>query len=121
MRRLIRLIAAHLLVAVAFSVLGFSSVSEAAAQGDAAPSALKGVHEVLDGTARKDDLGISVPIPISHPARRYPSTNDFPTGPEVGDPLPRITLRNQHGDMVDVHSRKRAGSAVVLFFRSAVW
>ena len=47
--------------------------------------------------AVEGDLGISVPIPISHPARRYPATNSFPTGPDVGEHHPDIRLFNQLG------------------------
>lgn len=82
---------------------------------------LKGVHEVMDPNAIEDDLGISVPIPISHPARRYPATDSFPSGPDVGERLPEIRLTNQLGEMIDFHARQRAGNAVVMFFRSVVW
>ena len=82
---------------------------------------LKAVHQVMDPDAIEDDLGISVPIPISHPARRYPATDNFPTGPDVGERLPDIRLSNQHGEPIDFHELQRSGSAVVLFFRSAVW
>lgn len=89
--------------------------------GAGAADDLKGVHEVMDPNAVEDDLGISVPIPISHPARRYPATDNFPTGPDVGERLPDIRLSNQLGAEIDFHARRRTGSAVVLFFRSAVW
>lgn len=82
---------------------------------------VRGLHEVLDPTSQTDDLGISVPIPISHPARRYPATEDFPTGPAVGDALPDIRLPNQQGEMADVKALAAGQSAVVIFFRSAVW
>ena len=65
-------------------------VALSVAPGAGAADDLKGVHEVLDPDAVEDDLGISVPIPISHPARRYPATNSFPTGPDVGEHHPDI-------------------------------
>ncbi len=97
------------------------------AQADIVPSEeaqhreLQGVHQVLDPNSQTDDLGISVPIPISHPARRYPATDDFPTGPAVGETLLDINLPNQHGELIDLHKREGSANAVVVFFRSAMW
>lgn len=82
---------------------------------------VRGVHEVMDPNSQTDDLGITVPIAISHPARRYPATDNFPTGPAVGEQLPNIRLANQHGEMIDLHGRQGDGNAVVVFYRSATW
>lgn len=82
---------------------------------------VKGVHQVMDPDSQTDDLGISVPISISHPARRYPADNNFPTGPAVGESLPNIKLPNQNGEMIDIKQRKGNSNAVVVFFRSASW
>ena len=40
---------------------------------------VKGAHENLPADSLKDDLGITVPVPASHPGRRYPADHDFPT------------------------------------------
>lgn len=45
----------------------------------------------------------------------------FPTGPEIGDRLPDIVAPAQSGEIVDVHSWRNGGPAVVVFYRSAVW
>ena len=82
---------------------------------------LLGVHQVLDPNSTTDDLGISVPIPISHPGRRYPANNDFPTGPDVGERLPDFTLQNQYGQMINFAQHSQNSGAIVVFFRSAVW
>ncbi len=83
--------------------------------------AVQGLHEVMNADSQVDDLGIAVPVPISHPARRYPANDDFPTGPAVGERLPEFQLPNQNGELVDFHKRQRSGNAVVVFFRSAMW
>ena len=56
-----------------------------AGAGWAEESSVKAAHENLEAGERTDDLGITVPIPASHPGRRYPASHDFPSGPEVGE------------------------------------
>lgn len=82
---------------------------------------VKGAHENLPPDALKDDLGITVPVPVSHPGRRYPADNDFPTGPAIGERLPEFELPNQDGELVDFHADRGDSKAVVVFYRSAVW
>ena len=82
---------------------------------------VKGAHENLPADSLKDDLGITVPVPASHPGRRYPADHDFPTGPAVGELLPEFELPNQDGDLVDFHAHRGDSKAVVVFYRSAVW
>ncbi len=82
---------------------------------------VRGAHENLPPDARKDDLGITVPVPTSHPGRRYPAEHDFPTGPAVGERLPGFELPNQDGELIDFHADRGASKAVVVFYRSAVW
>ena len=85
--------------------------------------AVRGAHESFDNPQNTfvDDHGLSViGLPIDFPARLYPSSADFPTGPEVGERLPEFTLLNQHGESIDFHA-DRGGQAVVVFYRSAVW
>ena len=98
------------------AILLFGSASFAAGQ-----NTVRGVHETLDPNSLTDDLGITVRIPISHPGRRYPATNDFPTGPELGEPLPDFALQNQHGELVGFSESRADSRAVVVFYRSAVW
>ena len=80
-----------------------------------------GLHEVMDPDSRTDDLGVTVPVPISHPGRRYPAFNDFPTGPDLGERLPEFTLQNQFGESVDFTAHRNNSRAVVVFYRSVVW
>ncbi|HIE83555.1 MAG TPA: hypothetical protein EYQ00_06770 [Dehalococcoidia bacterium] len=98
------------------ALLLFGSASFAAGQ-----NTVQGIHETLDPNSRTDDLGITIPIPISHPGRRYPATDDFPTGPDLGERLPDFTLQNQHGELVDFSASRADSRAVVVFYRSAVW
>ena len=82
---------------------------------------VKGAHESLPADALKDDLGITVPVPTSYPARRYPAEHDFPTGPAIGERLPEFELPNQNGELVDFHADRGDSKAIVVFYRSAVW
>ncbi len=78
-------------------------------------------HGALEPGATADDHGIDLPIPASHPARRYPASHDFPSGPGIGERLPEFSIPNQHGDMVDFHVDRDDSKSVVVFYRSAVW
>jgi len=50
-----------------------------------------------------------------------PEGDDFPTGPAVGEPLPDLTLPDQHGEPL-TFSRARDGKrSLVIFHRSARW
>lgn len=82
---------------------------------------LKAAHESMDAMSKTDDLGIFVPVPVSHPGRRYPATMEFPTGPDVGERIPEFTLLNQFGEEIDFHADRGEGKAVIVFYRSAVW
>jgi hypothetical protein len=59
--------------------------------------------------------------PPLHPARRSPTTADFPTGPAIGERLPDFKLPNQRGEEIDFHADRAGHKAAVLFQRSAVW
>ena len=83
--------------------------------------ALKPAHEALEPGTNTDDLGITIPIPASHPARRYPASQEFPTGPEIGERLPVLSLPNQDGRVVDYHADRGDSKSIVVFYRSAVW
>ena len=82
---------------------------------------VKAAHENLPADSLKDDLGITVPVPASHPGRRYPAEHDFPTGPAIGERLPEFELPNQDGEPVDFHADRGDSKAIVVFYRSAVW
>lgn len=110
--------AAAALVCAALVLVPAASVPVAAQQ-----PRVRGAHEIArDPKAVTDDLDLSVPgTPIDHPARVYPATDDFPTGPSVGERLPDFTLVNQHGERVAFHASRGRGKAIVSFQRSAVW
>ncbi len=59
--------------------------------------------------------------PETPPARRYPATPHFPTGPSLGAPFPEVKLADQHGDEVDLHAARGGRRAVIVFHRSAQW
>jgi hypothetical protein len=82
---------------------------------------VRAAHENLEPGTETDDLGITVPIPASYPARRYPASQEFPTGPEIGERLPIFSLPNQHGRMVDYHTDRGDSKSIIVFYRSAVW
>ncbi len=78
-------------------------------------------HDGLEPGTQTDDLGITIPLPASHPGRRYPASAEFPTGPEVGERLPEFSLPNQDGRIVDYHADRADSKSIVVFYRSAVW
>ena len=83
---------------------------------------VRGAHEGMAADERTDDLGITVPMaPVSFPARRYPASHEFPTGPEVGERLPEFTLPNQNGEAIDFHQNRGDSKAIIVFYRSVVW
>lgn len=89
-----------------------------------AAGAVRGAHEAVrdPGKTFTDDLDLTVPdIPIDHPARVYPATDDFPTGPDLGERFPDFALSNQRREQIDFHRDRAGRKAVVAFIRSAVW
>jgi hypothetical protein len=85
------------------------------------PDPIKPAHENLEPGTMTDDVGVTIGIPASHPARRYPASEEFPTGPEVGERLPEFSLLNQEGRLVDYHADRGDSKSIVVFYRSAVW
>jgi len=67
-----------------------------------------------------DALGFYSPTPVDHPARSIPRSG-FPTGPEIGAPVPPIRLTDQHGEVLDVHEHLGPKGAIISFQRSAFW
>ncbi len=55
------------------------------------------------------------------PSRRTPETDDFPTGPAVGELLPDFTLPDQNNNMVNFTAARQGKRAMVVFHRSARW
>jgi hypothetical protein len=82
---------------------------------------VKAAHENLEPGTMTDDVGVTIGIPASHPARRYPATDTFPTGPDIGERLPEFSLLNQEGRLVDYHADRGDSKSIVVFYRSAVW
>ena len=82
---------------------------------------VKAAHETLEPGTMTDDVGVTIGIPASHPARRYPATEAFPTGPDIGERLPEFSLLNQEGRLVDYHADRGDSKSIVVFYRSAVW
>ena len=82
---------------------------------------IRPAHEDLEPGTRTDDLGITIGMPASHPARRYPASHEFPTGPEIGERLPEFSLPDQEGRIVDYHADRGDSKSIVVFYRSAVW
>lgn len=82
---------------------------------------IKAAHETLEPGTMTDDVGVTIGIPASHPARRYPASDEFPTGPDIGERLPEFSLPNQEGRIIDYHADRGDSKSVVVFYRSAVW
>lgn len=93
----------------------------ASADKEEEAAGVQAAHEALPEGSRVDDMGISGPVPVDHPGRRYPATHDFPTGPAIGERLPDFALPNQNGEPVNYHADRGDSKSVVVFFRSAVW
>ena len=55
------------------------------------------------------------------PTQRNPATDEFPSGPEIGERLPEINLRDQHGNWVNLEQARGNRRALVLFHRSVRW
>lgn len=115
-------------IAVAVALVGFAlpSATVKAQERSAvdAPARVRGAHENIKNPEKTftDDLDLTVPgTPIDHPARVYPATEDFRTGPALGERLPDFTLPNQRAERIDFHKNRAGRKAVVVFIRSAVW
>lgn len=62
------------------------------------------------------DGAAAIPAP-----RRYPASDEFPTGPGIGDAFPAAALRDQHGEPVHLPDAAVGQPALVVFHRSARW
>ena len=115
---------------MALGAAGCAGPEPPAPAADVAPApapagdAVRGAHEMVDNPAETftDERGLFVEgLGLDFPARAYPASADFPTGPALGDRLPDFTLPNQHGDPIDFHADRGDQGGVVVFYRSAVW
>jgi hypothetical protein len=61
------------------------------------------------------------PQPLVPAAQRMPATDEFPTGPAVGERFPDVTLRNQRGEAVAIDAARAGRKALIVFQRSARW
>ena len=50
-----------------------------------------------------------------------PTSEDFPTGPAIGEPAPDFALPDQFGNLVRFSEARGTNQALVLFHRSASW
>ena len=73
-----------------------------------------------DSGAWADEFGFVGPIKPGVGPRSNP-VGWFPTGPEIGEPLPRVVAQSHTGELVDVEKARAGRPAVVVFHRSAVW
>ena len=55
------------------------------------------------------------------PKLRYSDSDQFPTGPDIGERLPDITLPDQHGNPVNIEAARGERRALVMFHRSVRW
>ena len=110
-------ISSHRIVLLTFFISLFLTFPVLAAELEAPQAA----NQDLDPNALVDELGLPGVVPVSHPGRLYPASDDFPTGPEIGEMFPDFTLRNQHGELVNFRQRSQGSKVILDFFRSAVW
>lgn len=98
------------------------TVKAQAIENDTQTTKVRGAHEGMASGEKTDDLGITVPFAAVHvPPRRYPASDQFPTGPAIGERLPEFKLPNQDGEIVDFHADRGDAKAIVVFYRSVVW
>ena len=59
--------------------------------------------------------------PLDVVGARSAEAVDHPTGPDVGERLPDITLPDQTGAKVNIETARGEGRALVVFHRSLRW
>ena len=57
----------------------------------------------------------------TRPTQRMLESDDFPTGPAVGELLPDFTLPGQRGESVNFTTTRAGRRALVVFHRSVRW
>ena len=68
----------------------------------------------------RDHDGFIGPIQPGVGPRSNPE-GDFPTGPDVGEPMPDVRCRTADGTEIDLHAHRAGRPAAFVFYRSAVW
>jgi cytochrome oxidase Cu insertion factor (SCO1/SenC/PrrC family) len=69
-----------------------------------------------------EGASVTTEQPQETPAiNRFPASEDFPTGPAVGERLPDFTLTDQHGREVNFERARAGRRALVTFQRSTRW
>ena len=69
----------------------------------------------------------SSPSPESRPVSKKlvnagdPLSDEFPSGPNVGESVPDFTLIDQFGNAVNFTEKRGPNRALILFYRSASW
>ena len=58
---------------------------------------------------------------MTKPAMRAPETEGFPTGPDIGERLPDITLPDQLGRSTNIEQARGNRRALIIFHRSLDW
>ena len=71
-------------------------------------------------TGWQDKDGFIGPIQPGNGPRSDPR-GSFPTGPEVGTPMPEVECSTADGAPFQLSAARVASPAVFIFFRSAVW
>lgn len=75
--------------------------------------------EEVDGGWRDQD-GFIVGIQPGNGPRSDPR-GEFPTGPDVGSPMPNVRCLDSFGQSFDLHEVSAGKPAIFIFQRSAVW
>lgn len=68
----------------------------------------------------RDHEGFVGPIQPGTGPRSDPR-GEFPTGPDIGTPMPDVRRLAADGTAFDLHQHRGDRPAVFVFFRSAVW
>ncbi len=57
----------------------------------------------------------------TRPTGRMPESDDFPTGPAVGERVPDFTLHDQSDEEVNLTQARNGQRALLVFHRSTRW
>jgi len=60
-------------------------------------------------------------VPIKLVNAGDPLSEEFPSGPNVGESVPDFTLMDQFGNAVNFAEKRGPNRALILFYRSASW
>ena len=68
----------------------------------------------------RDQDGFIVPLKPGTGPRTDPK-GEFPTGPDIGAPIPNVNCIDSFGKSFDLHQEIAGRPAIFVFYRSAVW